>query len=228
MTCAHFTDTIHDFMNQCIPSKVIRPNDKAWYDFEIRIFSKYRDRQRPIPLVSNTPSSWSKYKTLQNKVNNLKTFAKQKFLTNIENNIETLPVGNSKCYWKAIKDLMKHYKSPDSIPILKRSADCNEELCFEDVDKANCLNDFVTSVSTVDDSNINISLFQPVTDSFIDNVHILKTDIEDIISRHQYSICPDLVSHKLLKNLSHSISGQLCTLFNRSLDEGIFPSYQVT
>mgnify|MGYP007091310849 CR=1 FL=1 len=122
-------------MNQCIPSKVIRPNDKAWYDFEIRIFSKYRDRQRPIPLVSNTPSSWSKYKTLQNKVNNLKTFAKQKFLTNIENNIETLPVGNSKCYWKAIKDLMKHYKSPDSIPILKRSADCNEELCFEDLIK---------------------------------------------------------------------------------------------
>jgi len=31
---------------------------------------------------------------------------------------------------------------------------------YEDVDKANCLNDFVTSVSTVDDSNINIHPFQ--------------------------------------------------------------------
>jgi len=32
------------------------------------------------------------------------------------------------------------------------------------------------------------------------------------------------VSHKLLKNTSRSISGPFCTLFNRSLNEGIFPS----
>jgi len=96
------------------------------------------------------------------------------------------------CYWKAIKHPMNNYKSPDSIPILKRSANGNEELCYEDVDKAYCvffsfswaycLKYFFTSVSTVDDSNNNLPLFQPVTDSFIDNVHILRTDIEDIIS----------------------------------------------
>ena len=56
---AHFTNKIHDFMNLCIPSKLvtIRPNDKPWYDSEIRRFSKYRDRQRRISLVSNIPSS---------------------------------------------------------------------------------------------------------------------------------------------------------------------------
>ena len=75
---------------------------------------------------------------------------------------------------------MKNYKSPDSIPILKCSANGNE-----DVDKANCLNDFFTSVSTVDDSNIILPPFQPVTESFIDNVHILRTDIEDLYSRHR-------------------------------------------
>ena len=58
MACAHFTNTIHDLMNLCILSKVvtIRPNDTPWYDSEIRRFSKYRDRQRRISLVSNTPS----------------------------------------------------------------------------------------------------------------------------------------------------------------------------
>ena len=146
--------------------------------------------------------------------------------TNIENYIENQRVGNSKCYWKAINDLMKNYKSPDSIPILKRNANGNEELCYEDVDKANCLNDFFTSVSTVDDSNIILPPFQLVTESFIDNVHILRTDIEDIISTldSNKAAGPDLVSHKLLKNTSRSISGPLCTLFNRSLNEGIFPS----
>ena len=64
---------------------------------------------------------------------------------------------SSKCYWKAIKDLMNNYKFPDSIPILKRSANGNEELCYEDVDKAYCFKDFFTSVSTVDDSNIKLS-----------------------------------------------------------------------
>ena len=44
---------------------------------------------------------------------------------------------------------MNNYKSPDSIPILKRSANGNGELCYEDVDKATCLNDFFTSVSKV-------------------------------------------------------------------------------
>ena len=59
VACAYFTNKIHDFMNLCIPSKVvtIRPNDKPWYDSEIRRFSKYRDSQRRISLVSNSPSS---------------------------------------------------------------------------------------------------------------------------------------------------------------------------
>jgi len=45
-----------------------------------------------------------------------------------------------------------------------------------------CLNDFFTSVSTVDDSISILHPFQPVTESFIDNEHILRTDIEYIIS----------------------------------------------
>ena len=48
--------------------------------------------------------------------------------------------------------------------------------------KLHGLNDFFTSVSTVDDSNVHLTTFQLVTYSFIDNVHILRTDIEDIIS----------------------------------------------
>ena len=57
---------------------------------------------------------------------------------------------------------MKTYKSPDYIPILNSNANGNEELCYEDVD-ANYLNDFFKSVSTVDDSSINVPPFQPVT-----------------------------------------------------------------
>ena len=80
-------------MNLCIPSKVvtIHPNDKPWYDSEIRRFSKYSKGAYHLlltPLVAG-PSIKD--------LNNLKKFAKQHFFTNIENNIENLRVGNSKC-----------------------------------------------------------------------------------------------------------------------------------
>ena len=67
---------------------------------------------------------------------------------------------------------------------------------------------------------------ETVTESFIDIVHILRTDIEDLISTLYINkaVGPDKVKHKLLKNISHSISGPLCNLCNRSLNEGIFPS----
>ena len=73
-------------MSDCIPSKdvTIRPNDKPWYDSELRRFTAYRDRQRKIALKSNTESSWNKYKKLRNKVNNLKKFAKKNFYDHIE------------------------------------------------------------------------------------------------------------------------------------------------
>ena len=79
-------------------------------------------------------SNWSKYKKLRNKVNNLKIFAKRRFFTNIESKIEDFSVNNTKHYWKSIKDLMKNYKSPDSIPVLKRNVNGVEELCFTDED----------------------------------------------------------------------------------------------
>jgi len=99
-------------MNECIRSKVVtvRPNDKPWYDSEIRRFTKYRDRQRSIARKRNSQVHWSKYKKLRNKVNNLKTFVKSRFFTNIENQIEDYSVNTSKKYWKSIKDVMKNEK----------------------------------------------------------------------------------------------------------------------
>jgi len=78
--CDQLTEKLLELMDDCIPSKVVtvRPNDKPWYDSEIRRFTKYRDRQR-IARKRNSQVQWSKYKKLRNKVNNLKTFAKSRF-----------------------------------------------------------------------------------------------------------------------------------------------------
>ena len=45
---AFFTNKFMDFVNACIPHKdvVIRPDDKPWYDSEIRKYSRKRDSQK--------------------------------------------------------------------------------------------------------------------------------------------------------------------------------------
>ena len=79
-----FTSIFMELLNQCIPHKdvTIRPNDKPWYDSEIRIYSKKRDRQKTKAVKSALQSDWTKSKTLRNKVNNLTKHAKETFYNN--------------------------------------------------------------------------------------------------------------------------------------------------
>ena len=69
-------------MTECIPSRnvIIRPDDKPWYDSELRHFTKCRDILRKVAFKTNCVTSWIKYKRMRNKVNNLKKFVKKKFL----------------------------------------------------------------------------------------------------------------------------------------------------
>ena len=99
-------------MSECIPSKevIIRPNDKLWFDSEIRRYIKNRNRQRNIALRKQTPSSWQKYKYLRNKINHLKKSAKKHFFENIETNIEQNRLNNSRNYWK-FQQAKFHYTS---------------------------------------------------------------------------------------------------------------------
>jgi len=138
----------------------------------------------------------------RNKVNNLKTFVKRQFFTNIENKIEDYSVNNSKTYWKSIKDLMKNYKTHDSIPVLKHISNSIGDICFTDEDKANCLNDYFNSVSTIDDANSTLPPFERKTVSSLDTIHIERSDIEDIIACLDINtaVGPDLISHRVLKH----------------------------
>ena len=85
-SCELFTDKFMEFVNLSIPHKdvTIRPNDKTWYDSNIRRHSRKRDRQRQKAVKSSKQSDWTKYKTLRNKVNNLKRHAKE----SVDNNLE--------------------------------------------------------------------------------------------------------------------------------------------
>ena len=82
-----FTNKFLEFVEKCIPSKVIlvRNDNKPWYDSEIRKYSRIRDRLKTKASKSKNQNDWSKYKRTRNKVNNLKKHAKELFYNNLEN-----------------------------------------------------------------------------------------------------------------------------------------------
>ena len=94
-----------------------------------------------------------------------------------------------------------------------------------DKEKADCLNDFFTSISHVCDEHVQLPEFSKITDSTFESFDISENEIVDILSTLNINkTCgPDLVSHKMLKYVAKLVSKPLFILFNRSLRERHFP-----
>ena len=133
---------------------------------------------------------------------------------------------NPKLYWKLLKQLVKSNTNAETIPPLKVSTDNGEDYYFTDEEKANCLNDFFISISTVNDSDASLPAFIPKINEKITNVTITESEIIDTIEtlNPNKAVGEDLISHKVLRATKQSLSKPLCALFNISLTESIYPS----
>ena len=104
-TTDRFTDCFMGLIKTCIPNKkvVIRPNDKPWYNSQIRSISRKRDRCKAKAIRSGLSNDWKNYKSLRNKVNNMKKHAKSEFYSMLEYTLCDLKINNPRQYWKPIK-----------------------------------------------------------------------------------------------------------------------------
>ena len=96
---------------------------------------------------------------------------------------------------------------------------------FNDQDKANCLNDYFASISTVNDENTQLPPFTKLTDNSLSQIICTEQEIEktiEVLNPNKAS-GDDGISHKMLRGVSKSVSKPLCILMNRSFEEGIFP-----
>ena len=227
--CENFTSVFINLAKECIPCKevTIRPNDKPWYDSEIRTASRKRDRLRNKAAKSGTTQDWQNYKKIRNKVNNLKNHAKEQFFSNIESTIIEAKNTNPKQYWKLVKYFIKSNKGAEVIPPLKTVSESGEDIySFSDLEKANTLNDYFQSISNINEANTELPNFFPRTANSLDSIHIEESEITDIIRALEVNkACGhDLVSHKMLKMTCETITKPLHILINRSLAECTFPS----
>ena len=80
-------------------------------------------------------------------------------------------------------------------------------------------------MSHVDDSEAVLPPFAEKTNQYLDNVIIMETEMKDILDILNVNKAsgPDMISNRMLKYTSTSVSKPLSILYNRSLQEGIFP-----
>ena len=150
------------------------------------------------------------------------------FYNNLDIIVSDFQNNDKRKFWKVIRNFVKNNKSASCIPPLWSTlSNGDNQWHFNDQDKANCLNDYFASISTVNDAETQLPLFtyNSLTDNSLSQINCTELEIENIIEvlNPNKASGDDGISHKMLKSVSKTVSKPLCILINRSFPEGIFP-----
>ena len=125
-------------------------------------------------------------------------------------------------WWKTVKQFTG-IKSRDHgiLPLVK-----NDNLIFDDIEKAIEFNIWFAAQSNIDDCN---GTPPNEIQSLIENLEYIvlnEEEVEDVLKIINPSKVsgPDLINPRLLKEASSILKNPLCKLFNMSLQQAIFPS----
>ncbi len=156
----------------------------------------------------------------------MKKYAREAFYNNIELSLTDSYDNNKRYFWKLVRFFIKSNNANNSIPPLKIIEDNTECTYFSDFEKANCLNNYFVSISTINDEHSILPPYALKTNNSLDTILLNESEITDVLKilNINKACGNDSVSHKMLKNVSCTISKALCILFNKSLTECRFPS----
>ncbi len=205
-----------------IPNRMvtIRKRDPAWFERDLKHIIQQKNRIYRKAKRTNRPRDWAKFRKLRNKVTSKTRYARKDYDDNLLNKLSNAPP-SSKTWWKICKHISGLKSSFTTIPPLLH----DNELIFDDIDKANAFNDFFVSQTQLNDSNTRLPNLT-ANDHLLQNIEISENDVEDILKCLDTSKAtgPDLISPRVLKEASSVLKYPLCRLFNLSLSTATFPS----
>ena len=124
--------------------------------------------------------------------------------------------GNKKDFWKLIRHFTRSKNSTASIPPLCSILPSGEKTYHvTDADKANCLNNYFISISSVDDTNATLPLFYEKSNKVLDKMETTEKEVQDIFDSLNLNKAsgPDLISHKMIKKTFLLQFRGLCVFF---------------
>ena len=218
----HITEAIMSAAEQAIPNKVatIRPAEHPWITCHIR--NLIRKRKRTCKKFKRTSNAnlWEKYKIIRNKIVSLIRKSRNDYFEKLDS-LLSIETTDMKLFWKTSKQLLKFGKSTSIIPTLNS----NDERAESDIEKATMLNTYFASQSTVVDDNRPMPQLPHVEHS-LQTITISSQEVKDVLlNLNVNKACgPDLISPRFLKEGAVTLASPFSVVFNRSLEQGYFPS----
>ena len=140
--------------------RVVRRRLQKMYR-HLRHLTSKRDELKRKLIDSTSLHLREQYRKLRYKVNNLTMHAKERFYNNIKSSISDFYSNNKIQFWSIIRHFVMNNSSTSSIQPLKVfPPNDKNNYCFTDMEKAECLNEYFTSVSTLDYTNIYLPAFE--------------------------------------------------------------------
>jgi hypothetical protein len=214
------TDNIIKAGENSIPNKIvnIRPYDQPWIHNEIRKAIRKRKRVHKIAKETNSPESWSVFRSVRNQVVSLINSSKENYFNKLANNLNRENI-SPKNWWKLVKKFISTKKAETISFLIK-----DDKYYSSPIDKANVLNQFFCDQSNLDDYNARLPPFvSPL--SCLDTINISNQDVLDVLKNLNINKAsgPDLINPRLLKEGAEVLSPHLVKLFNSSLSKSYFP-----
>ena len=219
-----FTQAIKNAAHQSIPQQVLKTHkkDKPWVTRELKI--EIRKRNRLFKRAKNFQSqhSWETWRLQRNKVTDINRHLKTQYIRNQVNKlIENKQ--DPRRYHQTLKNLLSKTEF-SYIPPLEGAGG---ELCTDDISKANVLNAYFAAQSTNDQNDQQVPHCEvegrdiPVLSQIV----VTENDVLSILNRLNVnkSCGSDKIPNKILKLAGILIKEPLTKLFNKSLEQGVYP-----
>ena len=218
----NITDHIISISKTCIPNRLtrIKPDEPFWMNINIKRYIRKRKRAYKQAKRTNIPSHWRKFRAIRNKVITLIREPKKTLNETIENKLNSNTL-TSKDWWSTLKSDISPTNS-SSIPPLEN----NGQTYTDNLDKANLLNNYFREQTLINDDNVNVpdvANYDIVNE--LSSIILTPAEIEIVLKSLPVgkAVGPDGISNKILRELSVELSLPFCSLFNQSLQTGVFP-----
>ena len=220
---SNLNSTILSLTKECIPNKSIRvrTSDPPWITTLLKRQIRKRKRLYRKAKQTNLERHWIKFRQLRNETNTMIRNSKQQFYDNIAKKLKSKSL-SPKDWWSTLKTFISPNLNSAIPPIESEGI-----IYTDDFEKANLFNNYFQGQTVLDDSNAVLpELPEPSYLTSLSSIAFDPQEVEENLRtlKTDKASGPDGLSNRILKELSHELSSPLCSLFNKSLSLGKFPS----
>ena len=218
------TTCILECAGKAIPSKTIKytNKDKPWINQDIKRQIQHRDTLYKKARKSGRAKHYDDFKKQRNKVVHLVRNAKKTYQQQIVNKMSEQRFSD-KNWWRLMKTVINPDGGREWIPPLKYSN--SDEMAFNDIEKAELLNQYFISVNKTDDEN---AIFPevPLVEETLSNFQITIQDVHDafkLIDVSKAYGCDD-VNPRFLSNATETLVTVYFNIYTRCIDKHDYPT----